>query len=97
MTLPKTFVDQEQKARMQVLADIRKNLESQLKPLKDNPSDEEIKKYCDLTGLINSTIRLEQAEKRFGVNQKIAIFSVVASIFTSGIVALITQYLIKSL
>lgn len=97
MVLPGMLVDQEQKARMQVLAGIRKNLESQLKPLNDNSNEEELKKYCEFAELINSTIRLEQAEKRFGVNQKIAIFSVVASIFTSGIVALIAQYLIKSL
>ena len=36
MVLPGMLVDQEQKARMQVLAGIRKNLESQLKPLKKN-------------------------------------------------------------
>jgi hypothetical protein len=42
---------------------------------------------------MNAAIRLEQAEKRMDVNQKIAIYSIIASVFTSGVTTILVQHL----
>lgn len=86
--------------RLRILASIRKNLESQLPNLKDDKDSKTLDTYCKLAELINSTIRLEQAEKRFGVSQNVAIIGAISTVLvsilsSSGIVLLIQHFIAK--
>lgn len=86
--------------RLQILASIRNDLVNQLPNLKDDKDSESLKKYCDLAELINSTIRLEQAEKRFWVSQNVAIIGAISTVLvsilsSSGIVLLVQHFIAK--
>lgn len=86
----------EKSSRVKILESIHIDLVNKLQKLKDENSPEALKNYRGLVELINSTIRLEQAEKRFGVNLKIALLSVISSVLTSSIITILVQHLIRS-
>ena len=83
------------KKREKILEKIQNRLDAQIDTLcASNESDS--KNFNKLIELLNATIRLEQAEKRFSVNGRIAIFSAVTSIFTSSFFALFVKYITNS-
>jgi len=89
----KLFKSERQKKREQILEDIQNKLDEQIKKFQQHSDENSQKNFCKLIELMNAAIRLEQAEKRFGVNLKIAIFSVIAPIITSSITTIIVQRL----
>ena len=75
---------------------IQARLESQIKIIQQSSDEKAQKNFCKLVELMNAAIRLEQAEKRMDVNLKIAIYSVIASIFASGVTTIFVQHLMHT-
>ncbi|WP_407456012.1 hypothetical protein [Fibrobacter sp.] len=73
---------------------IQERLDNQIKVIQQTSDERAQKNFCKLVELMNAAIRLEQAEKRMDVNQKIAIYSIIASVFTSGVTTILVQLLI---
>jgi hypothetical protein len=72
---------------------IQKRLDCQIEIIQQSSDEKAQKNFCKLVELMNAAIRLEQAEKRMDVNQKIAIYSIIASVFTSGVTTILVQHL----
>ncbi|SHK53923.1 hypothetical protein SAMN05720469_10946 [Fibrobacter intestinalis] len=89
------FKKKQQQKREEILEKIQNKLDEQINSLCSS-NNVEPKNFNKLIELLNATIRLEQAEKRFGVNSKIAILSAVTSILTSSFFALFVKYITNS-
>lgn len=89
------FKKKQQQKREEILEKIQNKLDEQINSLCLS-NNVEPKNFNKLIELLNATIRLEQAEKRFGVNSKIAILSAVTSILTSSFFALFVKYITNS-
>ena len=81
------------KSMEMIIANVQKKISDQLEELCKKCDSTEIsqKDFCKLIELMNATIRLEQAEKRFSVNFKIAVLSFITSIVTSGAVSILLR------
>lgn len=89
------FKKKQQQKREEILEKIQNKLDEQINSLCSS-NNVEPKNFNKLIELLNATIRLEQAEKRFGVNSKIAILSAVTFILTSSFFALFVKYITNS-
>lgn len=87
-----------QQRRINALDTLQDKIEILLKSTNEKNLNEAYIKNCSkLIELMNASIRLEQAEERFVVNQKSAILGLFASIFASGGIAalLINHFITK--
>ena len=76
--------NKEKKDRLKILSQMRETLYQNLEQIESSDKEKKFNMQLKFVERINAIIRLEQAEKRFDINMKLALLSLVTSILSAG-------------